>query len=124
MKVAVQGTGLSVEQLESFPAHVRVPEVHAGKVKADAIRVPAHYAGIVDHVAASRVVAARFGKVVATDNRGILHVRYYGAHAWASGNPTDLLNHPKDDPLRPGQPRYDWVPDEQDPGVEYGFLRQ
>jgi hypothetical protein len=124
VKIEVPGTRLSVEQLESMPAHVRPPDGHEGAIVADAIRVPAHYSGIVDHVTAAQVVTARFGKVVRKDARGLLHVRYQGAHAWASHDPGQTLNYPKDDAFRPGQPRFAWVRDEQEPGVEYGFLNK
>lgn len=123
--VMVGDTGIDVDVLDSLPDLPRLPDDQRARGRADALRLTEGYLGIANEVVRAAVVMTRFAKVVATDPRGRLYTRApVRGRAFVSGDPGALLQFPKNDPYRPGQDRYQWFADPNEPGVEYGFLFQ
>jgi hypothetical protein len=116
----------STEPLIGFPRAVAgaLPEAYRGRQRADALQVPMQYQGIVNQYVLHSLITYRFEGVVETDEFNRLHMRTPRAgFMFVSASPRDTEFFHLNDPYLPGQPRYAWVPDPDDEGVKYGFLR-
>lgn len=115
-------TDLEFEILEKLPELPGLPEKFRGRDKADCVKVPVGYMGITGEHYIEHLINLRWGKVIANGGDPRLWVRQptFGRY-WVTSDPYEMENYPLTHYSRPGQPRFIFVSDPNDPGVMYGF---
>jgi hypothetical protein len=123
--VKLADTGLEADVLESLPTLAGLKDAYRTRQQADALLVPLWYGSIGNPLVRALAIQARYGRVVRTDELGRLHTRMpVSGYAFVTGDPRDNRYYPRNDPMRPGQDRYDWYTDQNDNGIQYGFLKE
>jgi hypothetical protein len=123
--VKLADTGLEADVLEALPALEGLSDAYKARQRADALLVPVWYGSIGNPLVRALAIQARYGQVVRTDSLGRLHTRMpVSGYAFVTGDPKDNRYYARNDPMRPGQDRYDWYADQNDNGIQYGFLKE